>query len=834
LLRHKSLHLVLAVVLSSGLVVSSDLSHAQQPAFSGQISYPLVIRDSNTGAAISNAIIRTENVVDTAPKDLQTNGMSRSDGHVELAISPGQYAVEITAPGYKRMRTVITASPGMTLTTHFIMLDPVAPPSELLELNKRVRPGYSIVGGYVLDSKTYHPIAGADIVLERTGFSSKTDAKGFFSLEIPVHPTRLDEDDSNSEQETIRSTSQGYKAYVRHNIDLNDNDRSVIRIELEKGKGQTDQFQALPSAIRGDTGDHQMDVETYNPPARALQDWVDERSTQKEVAGSLSLTTEMGAPIAMAQTSVTASSSVPVPAAINVGSECSKVVGPTGRNSIVCSAVTSYSLETYVADGLSSEWKSVWNPNSLNAGAVAYRTYAVWYHNHPISTNPSIDICDIDACQAFSPDGSTIKTTAAASVTSGIVLSANGINVIKAEYAAETNGLANPKAGCPDGYAGQTLNITTGTPLAARQTWPCMPDAISKGAPALKHEFNHGRGMSQRGSQRWASGIPYGQTAKLTTATPWQCILDHYYNDNGNSTGFESGARVAYIYNSPGDGLLATATSELGISNLDGSNLQLVIPGQISVWSPAQKHLLYLDNNSNWNLLDIGSSATTPFPASNSIPPQMVSWSPVGNTMNDTQGLIAFNNQNDIYTIQANGAGMTNITNNGQNAVDLDPSWSSDGTKIAADEEDFYEANGWPIVIMNADGSGKMSLTQNSLDCFTPNWSPDGKKIVASCAPYPYPESIPYAEQIYSINTDGSGFTPLTSFTQADTWNDYPQFTQDGRQIVFISGIDDGNVYTSTAYRMNSDGTNLQVIAGLPADDEWQAETTRCRRFDVY
>jgi hypothetical protein len=244
LLRRKSLHLVLAMVLALGLVVSSDIAHAQQPASSGRIMYPLVIRDSNTGAAISNATVSPENVVDTAPKHLQTNGVSSSNGHVELAISPGQYAVEITAPGYKRMRTVITAAPGMILTTHFIMLDPVVPPSELLELNKRVSPGYSIAGGYVMDSNTYHPIAGAEIVLERTGFSTKTDAKGFFSIEIPVHPTRLDEDVSSSEQDTIRSTAHGYKAYVRHHIDLNDNDRAVMQIELERGTGQTDQFQA--------------------------------------------------------------------------------------------------------------------------------------------------------------------------------------------------------------------------------------------------------------------------------------------------------------------------------------------------------------------------------------------------------------------------------------------------------------------------------------------------------------------------------------------------------------------------------------------------------------
>jgi Tol biopolymer transport system component len=53
--------------------------------------------------------------------------------------------------------------------------------------------------------------------------------------------------------------------------------------------------------------------------------------------------------------------------------------------------------------------------------------------------------------------------------------------------------------------------------------------------------------------------------------------------------------------------------------------------------------------------------------------------------------------------------------------------WSPDGRKIAfTRQEGFYE---FDIYVMNADGSGKRSLTRPR-SSFGPAWSPDGRKIV--------------------------------------------------------------------------------------------------------
>src|SRR5207248_5053549 len=98
------------------------------------------------------------------------------------------------------------------------------------------------------------------------------------------------------------------------------------------------------------------------------------------------------------------------------------------------------------------------------------------------------------------------------------------VNIFFAEYAANTNMLY-----CRDGQAGQPA-----------QNWACMSDPIATGSVGS----GHGRGMSQWGSQYWARGLSY--QGLPTAPRDWRCILDHYYNDNSNSTDVATGNRTAY------------------------------------------------------------------------------------------------------------------------------------------------------------------------------------------------------------------------------------------------------------------------------------------------
>ena len=79
---------------------------------------------------------------------------------------------------------------------------------------------------------------------------------------------------------------------------------------------------------------------------------------------------------------------------------------------------------------------------------------------------------------------------------------------------------------------------------------------------------------------------------------------------------------------------------------------------------------------------------------------------------------IAFTSDRDgntqIYTMNADGTGVTRLTNNG--AFDSSPNWSFDNSKIA------FESNrdgNYEVYAMNADGTGQTRLTNNPASIVT-------------------------------------------------------------------------------------------------------------------
>jgi Tol biopolymer transport system component len=113
----------------------------------------------------------------------------------------------------------------------------------------------------------------------------------------------------------------------------------------------------------------------------------------------------------------------------------------------------------------------------------------------------------------------------------------------------------------------------------------------------------------------------------------------------------------------------------------------------------------------------------------------------------------------DIYRMNVDGIGLTNLTNNPGN--DSWPIYSFDESRIAFistrdDEYDFWRGD---IYIMNSDGSDQTRLTFHKMVekqeiLFTPD---DEKLIFVS-----QKDNDTNADQIYSINIDGSNETALT------------------------------------------------------------------------
>ncbi|MEZ4799774.1 MAG: CARDB domain-containing protein [Flavobacteriales bacterium] len=205
----------------------------------------------------------------------------------------------------------------------------------------------------------------------------------------------------------------------------------------------------------------------------------------------------------------------------------------------ICGSAEVYTLDTYTKKVLPMEWLLGWQsiPNGLQAfkaGAVAIRTFGSWYVLHPL--NNFYDICSSTCCQVIGTSTYSI-TDLAVDETSGFFLwDSENNEEARSEFTSEGNNL-NPidsdncdcitnTCGCGNGYIGRS---NTGS--------PCYYDAVG-----LNHEgYGHGRGMSQFGSARWASGLDlsawcegggqYTGNAHGYGIKNWEEILEHYYGN---------------------------------------------------------------------------------------------------------------------------------------------------------------------------------------------------------------------------------------------------------------------------------------------------------------
>jgi Tol biopolymer transport system component len=193
-------------------------------------------------------------------------------------------------------------------------------------------------------------------------------------------------------------------------------------------------------------------------------------------------------------------------------------------------------------------------------------------------------------------------------------------------------------------------------------------------------------------------------------------------------------------------------------------------------------------------------------------------WSPDGSKIafTSTRGAPVDANSYDIYITNATGTGEPiRITN--QPGNESDPNWSPDGSKLLyvspADTPAFPNPGGDPeIYAMNPDGTGLSRLTDNTAYDLTPDWSPDGKVIAFS-------STRDGKRAIYKMNADGSGQTkidyqaPCIDPQDPDlprcTGDGVPVWSPDGTKIAFLRTIRDFGQYYDVLFTMNPDGTEL-------------------------
>lgn len=164
----------------------------------------------------------------------------------------------------------------------------------------------------------------------------------------------------------------------------------------------------------------------------------------------------------------------------------------------------------------------------------------------------------------------------------------------------------------------------------------------------------------------------------------------------------------------------------------------------------------------------------TPRPTHIPFPTVEPSLTPTTPAILQPTGLIAFETRRDgnseIYTIQADGSRLTNLTHN--SADDFAFTWSPDGSQIAF----LSNRTGWlEVFVMNADGSNvtKISRLERTNTVYSPPfaWSPDGRYILAIQSPAWYVPHSENAQALHLLRSDGSGVEATLYQSSSYIWN---------------------------------------------------------------
>jgi TolB protein len=230
-------------------------------------------------------------------------------------------------------------------------------------------------------------------------------------------------------------------------------------------------------------------------------------------------------------------------------------------------------------------------------------------------------------------------------------------------------------------------------------------------------------------------------------------------------------------------------TSDLFVMESDGSDQRHLVRGSSGAWSPDSKNVAFHAS---------ASGAGVP------IKPDP------GAATNDSDIFVL-----NVDDVLSGNEVPRNLTNNDL-AIDDDPDWSPDGQTIAFTSHDRQDnpinSMTAEIYAMSADGSSPpQRLTLNNEEERSPDWSPDGTRIVFSC------RRGGSDFEICTMNADGSNQQQLTNNTVPDLT---PTWSRDGQQVMFHRPV----AGRLQLFVMNADGTNqhqLSNTAGMNGFPNW-------------
>lgn len=167
-----------------------------------------------------------------------------------------------------------------------------------------------------------------------------------------------------------------------------------------------------------------------------------------------------------------------------------------------------------------------------------------------------------------------------------------------------------------------------------------------------------------------------------------------------------------------------------------------------------------------------------------------------------------------IYVMDDDGSNLRQITQKADPALgeDSDPQWSPDGRSIVFQRFNVRTAqpvDGVALWIVNLRKGGERQLTPFDLRAGdTPDWSPDGKRILFH-SNVGGPDTI--SANLYTIRTDGTDLRQLTFAAGGTIQYLGSSYSPDGKMITFGRRPETGGT-NADVFVMRVDGTHEQAV----------------------